>query len=208
MADSKKFFEKVVKQKKFVLRPNIRKEKFNHPDLFGISNNIDDDGSEYIIYGWIVYDKKIKAKVLNVVMSKREDQEYAQKLFKQGSTETKIDNPSFKIEDEDSSSFGRIQQLIRELGEDLKPRPANYPIEDYIKAVARRIRDNSTNTVKVAVRLNKELIRDDYGELESRFPTIAFKEEVAFYGSFKYDWAKAIIPFNDRDKTDYEFYSK
>ena len=101
MADSKKFFEKVVKQKKFVLRPNIRKEKFNHPDLFGISNNIDDDGSEYIIYGWIVYDKKIKAKVLNVVMSKREDQEYAQKLFKQGSTETKIDNPSFKIEDED-----------------------------------------------------------------------------------------------------------
>lgn len=114
----------------------------------------------------------------------------------------------FKIEDEDSSSFGRIQQLIRELGEDLKPRPANYPIEDYIKAVARRIRDNSTSTIKVAVRLNKELIRDDYGELESRFPTIAFKEEVVFYGSFKYDWAKSIIPFNDRDKNDYEFYTK
>lgn len=92
--DSKEFFERLVRQHKFILRPN--KNKNNNPkfpDLMGTTNSIDEDGSLYIIYGWIRPEKGTGIKVLNVVMSKFHDQKTAQELFKAGKVIPSVEIP-------------------------------------------------------------------------------------------------------------------
>ena len=61
-------------------------------------------------------------------------------------------------------------------------------------------------------------MRDDYGELELKkmfsgydyydAVTVAFKEEVLYFGNKEFDWSKAIKQFSERDKRDFEIYNK
>lgn len=98
MEDKKAFFEKVIPQVKLVMKPNIRKLKPNHPDLIGFTNKLDEDGNDYVVNGWIHWDPLINTKVLKVVISKKDDQAFAQKLYKGGGGEP--EKPKFKMDDE------------------------------------------------------------------------------------------------------------
>jgi hypothetical protein len=98
MEDKRAFFEKVIHQVKLVMKPNIRKLKPNHPDLIGFTNKFDAEGNDYVVLGWIHWDPTINTKVLKVVISKKDDQEFAQKLYKGGGGEP--EKPKFKMDDE------------------------------------------------------------------------------------------------------------
>jgi hypothetical protein len=82
MEGDKSIFDKMVNYIKFTMYPNHRKKNFNHPDLIGISKHIDEDGNEYLVHGWIFFDKKRGEKVLKITIAKRSEQESAMKMYK------------------------------------------------------------------------------------------------------------------------------
>ena len=102
MTPTDKFFETLVGNISFTLRPNIYKKSPKGPDLIGASDNVDKEGNGYYIWGWIMPDYSSGGQMLNVKMAKKSDQIVAQKMWKAGEI-PKVDNtdPNFKLQNEE-----------------------------------------------------------------------------------------------------------
>jgi len=104
MADNPKpFFERLVEQHQFVMRPNKIKKTAKHPDLVSLFRGKGEDNVNlYVVYGWVSFDKSIGANILKCTMSRVDDQNTAQKLFKTGEPEQPAQTPEgFKFEGDD-----------------------------------------------------------------------------------------------------------
>lgn len=97
------FFGKLVEQHKFIFRPNRRKKKKNHPDLIGMFRGKGDDNeSLYVVYGFRAYDKDLQVNTLQCTISKVNDQNTAQKLFRAGTPIMTAEIPEdFQFEGDD-----------------------------------------------------------------------------------------------------------
>lgn len=85
------FFHKLSIFSQFILRPNRRKLKPTHPDLVGMYR--DKDNTLFVVYGWVSFDEKEQANILKCTVSRAEDQNMAQQIYKAGTPVPTVDVP-------------------------------------------------------------------------------------------------------------------
>jgi len=84
----------------------------------------------------------------------------------------------------------RAAELLRACDYELKPRPSEMPLSDYLRHVSRRVETFIGTKIKVVVGVYKQLRKDEYGFNESRSYT---KQEDI------YDSRMKIVSFHKRE---------